>query len=259
MHLLIFWSLFHGVDDQGRMEARISTIQSTCLGHLPEDAVDADTVKAALLRMKRLEDRDGFPLIYIYSANGTKVLQIAKWWDFQNGMRNAWPSRWDPMPGWVDDVRGHGKRALTELLKHSGGETVGSPTGSPSSLSIGISIENRVPNGTRRHTSDDKDKEGEKPWALFQAYLDVLGITYKQFPGYRVQLKHAKEMLADGFTADEVRQAAEVFKADPYWVKNGFDLSVIRSQWGKLKSTQIAKPKPRPLRTLDDIPEPSAA
>lgn len=249
MHLLIFWSLMHGLDDQGRMEARISTIQSICLGHIPEDVVDADTVKSALLRMKRLVDDDGVPLIYIYPANGTKVLQMAKWWHYQGGMRNAWPSRWDPMPGWVDDVRGHGKKALEEIIAANS-----SDDGDPNSTDSGgrPSLSNR---SISRSRDSSNEESGEKPWDLFAAYLEVLGITHTDFPGYRIQLKHAKDMIKDGFTAAEVKTAAEAFAADPYWSKNGFDLARIHANWGKMKSSVKTSRKSRPLRTVDDITE----
>jgi len=245
IHLLIFWSLFHYLDDQGRGECRISTIQSKCLGHLPEDAVDVDTVKAALNRMRRLTDEDGIPLIYIYPANGTRVIQMARWWSHQGGMRNAWPSRWDPMPGWVDDIRGHGKKAMDEIISDNlsdGGVPNGDPTGGNSSL----------PSKSVSRSRKSSNEDQVKPWDLFAAYLEVLGLSHKDFPGYRLQLKHAKNMIADGFTASEVKTAAEAFAADPYWSKNGFDLSRIHVHWGKMKNQGKAKRKPSPNLPIDE-------
>ena len=79
LHLLIWYTLFHGVDDQGRMEARVSTIQTLCLGHLPEDAIKPRVVQEAIGRMRSIADADGVPLVYVYPANGTQILQVAKW------------------------------------------------------------------------------------------------------------------------------------------------------------------------------------
>lgn len=249
-HLLLFYCLFHGVDDQGRMEARVSSIQTHCLSHLPENAIKPRTVQEALVRMREITDENSIPLIYIYPADGTMVLQIAKWWVFQNGMRHAWPSRWSAMPGWVDDIRGHGKAALAKILADESGD-IGDPNGDP----VGGHPSYRKQK--QKHT-DSYESGDNQPWALFAVYLDELGIQKEDFPGYRIQLAHAKKMLADGFTPDEVRAACKAFAADPYWSTTGFDLAVIRAHWGKLKSKGRAKPVSRPIKTIDDIEEPPA-
>lgn len=241
-HLILFYALFHGVDDQGRMEARVSTIQTLCLGHLPEGAIKARTIQEALIRMQSLTDSDGVPLIYIYPANGTKVLQFARWWEHQGYMRNAWPSRWDAMPGWVDEFRGHGKTAYKRQIAQTRGTNGGTGSGTDGDALYPHphTSSNNVPNGTSPH----------KPWDLFAAYLEELGIKHEDFPGPRIQLNHAKHMLADGFTPDEVREACRVFSEDPFWSGKGFDLSTIHAHWSKLKQAQRAKPKrraPRPL------------
>jgi hypothetical protein len=240
-HLLVWYGLFHGVDDQGRMEARISKIQSDCLGHLPEDAIPPDVIKDALQRMRRLKDKDGKPLIYIYSAQGTKVLQIAGWWEHQGYMKNAWPSRWEPMPGWLDEIRGHGKRALTGSPNGNNGGTDGG-TDRGSYLSVSVS-------------PSSSSEDAPKPWDLFEAFLDERGLTVQDFPGHRIQLNHAKKMLGEGFTVDEVRQACRAFASDQFWSKRPWDLATIRAHWGKLKAQSTTKPRARPVRTLADIPD----
>lgn len=249
-HLLLFYCLMHGVDDQGRMEARVSTIQTVCLGHLPENAIKPRTIQEALLRMSTLRDKDDVPLIYIYEANGTKVLQFAKWWAHQGYMRNAWPSRWDPMPGWVDEFRGHGKVAFDRALRESRGNDGGTETsadGSPLYTSSSSSSSSKSPNGVT-------------PWDLFAAYLEVRGIEAKDFPGPRIQLSHAKRMLGDGFSVEDVRAATEALSQDAFWINKGFDLATIAAHWGRLKNRGKAKAKPKapakiaPPPTDDPLP-----
>ena len=252
-HLLVYYALYHGVDDQGRMEARVSTIQTICLGHLPEDAIKPRAVQEALARMTQLVDKDGVPLVYIYEANGTKVLQFARWWTYQGYMRNAWPSRWDPMPGWVDEFRGHGKVAFERMLKDSRG-TDGGTDGDTGSGTDGDALY------PHPHTSSSSKSAsaGPKPWDLFAAYLEGRGIEAKDFPGPRIQLRHAKQMINEGFTVEEVQRATAAFCEDDFWSSKGFDLATIRAHWGKMKNKgKGAKRTPRPLRTVDDIEEPA--
>lgn len=242
-HLLVYYALYHGVDDQGRMEARVSTIQTLCLGHLPEDAIKPRAIQEALLRMSQITDKDGVPLIYIYEANGTKVLQFARWWTYQGYMRNAWPSRWDPMPGWVDEFRGHGKVAFERMIHESREDDGGTHGGTdgPNLYTSSSSSSKKTPNGVLQ------------PWDLFAAYLEVLGLEAKDFPGHRIQLRHAKMMLRDGWTPEMVREAAQAFCDDPFWSAKGFDLASINAHWGKMKNKGKAKPASRPLRTVDQV------
>lgn len=243
LHLLVWYSLFHGLDDQGRMECRVSTILTSCLGHLEEGAIRPKVVQEALHRMSQIKDEDGIPLIYIYEANSTKIIQMAKWWDWQNGMRNSWPSRWEAMPGWVDDIRGHGRRAMEELIASRSGDD-GGTIGGRSSL-------------TTSNQKVDASKEASvKPWDLFQAYLDVRGISHTEFPSPRIQLRHAKLMIRDRWTPEMVKEATAAFEADPYWSVNGFDLATLTAHWGKMKNKgKGAKKQSRPIRTLDQIEE----
>ena len=183
LHLLVWYTLFHGVDDQGRMEARVSTIQTLCLGHLPEDAIKPRVVQEAIARMRAIADADGVPLLYVYEANGTHILQIARWWAYQGGMRHSWPSRWAPMPGWVDEIRGHGRAALKGIIEDDrrngdtgepsagglsgdGGETPGHTRGRAQALNQNQKLS--VPNGT---------PDQPKPWDLFAAYLEERGLS----------------------------------------------------------------------------------
>jgi len=246
----LFWSLFHGVCDQGRIEARISTIQASCLSHLPDDIFTPDMVKAALLRMKKIVDEDGVPLIYIYPANGTKVLQIAGWWTFQGGMRNAWPSRWDAMPGWVDDIRGHGIAAMKEILANKtppDGGAVGSRNDTQPSDFL---LVNR--NHNQKQLLPSLEGSMVKPWDLFSTFLESRDISYKNYPGPRIQLAHAKKMIADGFTVEDVRAACVALSQDPYWATKGFDLATIHAHYGKLKARDAAKPKAKPVKPAED-------
>lgn len=250
IHLLLWYALFHGVDDQGRMEARVSTIQANCLGHLPEDAIKPRVVQEALTRMRQIQDEDGIPLVYIYDANGTKVLQLAKWWEYQGGMRNAWPSRWDPMPGWSDEVRGHGKKALEEIIESRSGD-FGVPNGGTAG---GRQDTDSTAYKQKQKHNEPNGSSGPRPWDLFAAMLEERGISHEDYPGPRIQLNHAKRMLADNFTVEEVREATRAFMQDPFWSTKGFDLSAIHVHWGKMKAQRKAPPpkRSRKAASFDD-------
>ena len=263
LHLLIWYSLFHGVDDQGRMEARVSVIQTSCLGHLPEDSIKPRVVQEALHRMQEITDDDGVPLIYLYPSDETVVLQMTGWWDYQGGMRHAWPSRWPAKPGWTDEFRGHGKRAFNELVREKQ-EAISGPDGDP----VGGQQGPGGPAGTITRTIVSNETTGPRPWDLFQAYLDEMGITHDDFPGKRRQLAHAKTMLAEGFTVEDVREATKALRDDPFWSTKGIDMATILGQWGKIKANRLAKPKrkahtpgwetPQP-KPLDAAPTPLAS
>lgn len=242
-HLLCWYGLFHACDDQGRLEARVSTIQTHALGHLPDGSIKPRTIQEALVRMQQIRDEDDVPLVYLYDAAGTKVLQIAGWWKHQSGMRNAWPSRWPPMAGWVDDIRGHGKAALEDILASRSGDGGGTMEGQsfpirpPSNLN-----HNQVSNDT-----------SVQPRDLFQAFLDIRGIEWKDYPSPSIQLRHAKMMLKDGWTVEEVQTAAKAFEADDFWSTKGYDLASLNAHWGKMKSRlSPAARKPRPLKPIGE-------
>lgn len=262
LHLLVWYALFHLCDDQGRAEARVSTIQAMGLRHLPEKVMTPRVIQQALGRMRTIKDDNGVPLIYTYEADGTLLLQIARWWDWQYSMTNAYPSRWPPMPGWEDRFLGHGKRAFDEILADPT-----TPDGALGNDSGGTVVE---PESNQRRTRvaprarDDTytDTKGTNvPSHDVQAVLTILceeqGIDWKEYPGLPIQARHAKLLIKEGATPEKIRAAMQTIKGDPYWSNRGWNLATIRANWGSLMTKgRPAKRTSRPIRTLNDIEEP---
>lgn len=264
LHVLVWYSLFHGVDDQGRMEARVSTILGGCMAHFPDGVIKPKVIQEALHRMRSIKDENGVPLIYVYEAKGTMVLQIANWWRFQNGMEHAWPSAWpkppaELAPDWMDQIRGYGKRKLEQMVES--GEM------DPDALAHDVranyaqnAVDLRVSKEEVRKKKRDASSEAhaETPWDVVKAFVEERGGTMRNdMPGLKVMLNHAKLLLKDNFTVAEVREATQAFAAHEFYGKTGFDLALIRSKWASMKlATQASKPRSRPMRTLDQIAEP---
>lgn len=260
LHLLIWYALYHYLDDQGRAECRVSTIQAQCLRHLPEGVVKDRVVADALDRMRTIKDDDGIPLIYTYPSDpaypekGTLVLQMAKWWEYQQGMKNAWPSRWpkppaEVVPTWTDQFLGYGKKVYQKAVQS--GEIVAEDwgqNGPNDSPSVGENIPDKF-----KYKNKDSKESSTKPFDLLAAYLEERGLPVGQFPGMSIQLAHAKKMLAEGMTPDDVREATRLLAQDEFWARKGFDLATIRSQWVRLKSAAVGRqPKRRAPRKLVD-------
>jgi len=243
LHLLVWYALFHGLDDQGRMEARVSVIQTLCLRHVSEEVLTPEVIRKALGRMRSLLDENGIPLVYTYKYKDILLLQVAKWWDWQYAMTNAYPSRWPPMIGWEDRFLGHGKAAFDELLADpetpSGalwgddGATTGErkPTRrSPSRA--------RVDTNTNTNTNTDTTKGHLVDAPPIKAVLDLLcteqGVDWRTYPGLPIQARHAKLLLAEGATIDSLREAMQTIKANPYWANRGWNLATLRANWGEL-------------------------
>ena len=265
LHLIVWLSLYHGVCDQGRMEARVSTIQTLCLRHLPEKVMTPRVIQQAIARMRNIKDDNGVPLIYVYEIDGVSLLQIAKWWDWQYSMTNAYPSRWPPMPGWEDRFMGHGKRAFDEILADPATPDVAPPVDSGGTLVEPKSTKRATSVPPRARSDTNTDTKGTNvPSHDVQAVLTILceeqGIDWKEYPGLPIQARHAKLLLKEGATPDKIREAMRTIKTDPYWANRGWNLATIRANWGTLmtkgKSAEPRKATSRPLRTIDDIVEP---
>ena len=264
LHLIVWLSLFHGVCDQGRMEAKVSTIQTLCLRHLDEKVMKPRVIQEAIARMRVIKDENQIPLVYVYEADGVKLLQIAKWWDWQYSMTNAYPSRWPPMPGWEDRFLGHGKRAFNELLADPN-----TPDGTLSVNSGGTLVEpagnqrgTRVAPRARSDTYTDTKREpnGSLPHPVKEVLAllcEEQGIDSKEYPGLPIQARHAKLLLSEGATLEAIREAMRKLKSDQYWASRGWNLATVRANWGSLmtKGRQVTKAKPRPIRTIDQIEE----
>jgi hypothetical protein len=97
--LIFTWLLAH-CDDQGRYAGSAKRIKAEVVPML--DDISVEDVEKALEDMKKAKP----PLILQYSDDRYgELIQIADWWEFQNGLRFRNPSRHPPPEGWRDDVR----------------------------------------------------------------------------------------------------------------------------------------------------------
>lgn len=263
LHLLVWYCLFHGLDDQGRLEARVSTILGGCMAHIPDGVIKPKTVQEALHRMRTITDENGIPLIYVYDGKGTKVLQVANWWRFQSGMEHAWPSAWpkppsSEVPDWVDQIRGYGRRKLEQMVESGELDFDSLPEDmrANSAHSTGKQTGSKEEGG-RKKKSPSSDAT-EKPWDVAAAFVEERGGQISgDMPGLKIMLNQAKLLLGDGFTVKEVREATKAFAADEFYGRTGFDLALIRAKWQGMKLAKGAKRASRPIRTVDDIAEPA--
>lgn len=100
-------------DDQGRMLDNPAILRAKIFP-LDNDVTDGQILDA-LIKIGRS--------IYRYSsADGKKLIQIVKWWDYQTPSWAA-PSRFQPPPNWIDRVRVHiiGNRVRLDHWDDTGG------------------------------------------------------------------------------------------------------------------------------------------
>jgi len=100
----LLWSrLIAAADDQGRQLGDPLLVKASCI-----PLIDA-SVRKVEAWLAEIEEAG---MIRRYEADGTRLIQLTSWWDFQSGQRHAWPSRWPGPEGWASDVlRGHGMAA----------------------------------------------------------------------------------------------------------------------------------------------------
>lgn len=88
--------LYTNADDQGRLSASPALVRAQVL------AFDDITLKQVEEYLGLLEQA-GF--IQLYEGEGQRCLQLVAWWQNQDWMQYANPSRLPPPPGWLDRVR----------------------------------------------------------------------------------------------------------------------------------------------------------
>jgi hypothetical protein len=95
---LLWDRLITQADDQGRLIADPEVVKGQCMPLVKEA-----TASKVARWLDQLEEQG---MIERYEADGHQLLQLRTWWDAQNSMRRAYPSRWTPLPGWEDRVFG---------------------------------------------------------------------------------------------------------------------------------------------------------
>ena len=83
------------------------------------------------------------------------------------------------------------------------------------------------------------------PYAVWSIYCNARGLPLDHLIGQQrqVQLNHAKHIVNDGITLDEVKSVTGWLMSDPWWVEHGFDLNQVRKQYARWVSSG------RPTRT----------
>lgn len=150
IHAQLLWSrLLAAADDQGRQLGDPLLVRAACL-----PLVEAATPRKIEQWLSEIEAAG---MIRRYEANGQRLIQISKWWDYQAGMRHAWPSRWPAPQGWAaDTVRGHGAAGRDPAGTPPG--PVGPPSGQHAEPNR--TEPNHMPNRTRTGGYDDVIQEG---------------------------------------------------------------------------------------------------
>ncbi len=95
---LLFWRILPQADDQGRLSG--DPVHIKAIACPIRDEFTRENIPELL---KELESAE---LIIRYSASSEPVIQIAKWWGYQSGMRRIFPSHYPPPRGWQDRIKG---------------------------------------------------------------------------------------------------------------------------------------------------------
>jgi len=96
---LLFDRLIVQVDDQGRMLGDPGVVKAKCVPLLK--GVGAKSVARALRELAAVD------CIILYQVDQRELLQLANWWNYQNGLRRAYASRWPAPPDWLDGAYGY--------------------------------------------------------------------------------------------------------------------------------------------------------
>ena len=114
---VLYLLLWVNADDQGRLSANPEKTKLAVCPSVPE--ISADEIPELILEM----DHQG--MVLQYTANGPAV-QIIDWWQVQRPQW-AWPSEYEPPPGWIDHLRYKSglKKVLTQSWPPGSGENSG--------------------------------------------------------------------------------------------------------------------------------------
>lgn len=93
-------------DDQGRLAGNAVDVLGLCFPKML-DKVTTRAVRAAL------DELVAAGMIQLYEVDGEPYIQILTWWDWQAGMRRAYPSRHPAPPRWDDAVYGFEEHPAT--------------------------------------------------------------------------------------------------------------------------------------------------
>ena len=95
---LLYDRLIAASDDQGRQFGDLLAVKVACF-----PLVRSVTPAKVDTWLDELAAKN---IVCRYSVRGRDLLQLVSWWKFQDWMRRAYPSKWDPPPGWEDRVYG---------------------------------------------------------------------------------------------------------------------------------------------------------
>lgn len=101
-------------DDQGRITAHPAMLRSLVM---PFEDIPLKEVEAFLNRLVELNT------IVIYEGAGAKLAQFVNWWNYQEHMQYAEPSKFPPPDGWADHVRfnyGRGQVLTSNWVRRDG-------------------------------------------------------------------------------------------------------------------------------------------
>lgn len=100
---LLFDRLVSQADDQGRLQGDALLVKAQCM-----PLIDKATTRLVDRWIGELAEHG---MILRYESAGQQLIQVVKWWDYQDWMRHIYASRWQPPNGWDQDrIKGSGQR-----------------------------------------------------------------------------------------------------------------------------------------------------
>lgn len=199
---LLFDRLVALADDQGRLQGDPMLVKAQCM-----PLIDRATTRRVDVWLGELAENG---MILRYESAGQPLVQIVKWWPYQNWMRHIYPSRWMPPDGWRDDrTKGSGGGQDADIPPPDDGEVP--PNGrSESALSGGgVSGEVKSESEISPSVSRGEPEPHPPPATLSEHTLSRVTTTHFDLTGKRVS-EGGREMYRDllqAFGYDVVNRA----------------------------------------------------
>jgi hypothetical protein len=256
--------LWHGLiavaDDQGRLFGLPANVRSEIW---PLDDIPLAEVEEDLKRLSELE------MILIYEADGKPIIQIVKWWKYQQ-KQWAGPSDYPSPPKWADRTRYHGAehKIIQENWDLPGGffevenhqddssDTPDLPGEKPPDLPPDNHVENDVGhsindsdsdgeeeklNGARAETEPPKPPPKRKKGKKRDPLLDHPAvIAYREEFHYHIQIAWREEVCK---TVDDSEKWKEVIHA---WNGKGWNPKNVKGMLESYRNGGIGKKKSEP-------------
>lgn len=187
---LLFDRLVAAADDQGRLQGDPLLVRSQCM-----PLIDKATTRNVDKWLTELADAG---MILRYEAGDQPLVQIVKWWEYQNWFRHIYASRWPAPDGWDDRVKGNGEPRADGTLPPDGGSLPANSgtlplNGGPSRGGGEDVVESEIETSVSR---DARETSAPPPTQLIDHSLTRVTTTHFDLTGKRVS-DGGREMYRD--------------------------------------------------------------